>query len=83
MRAIVFLLLIILVFLIIRFGLQKINQIRAQQNKERQQADIESQEMVKCAATGVHLPKSEAIQKGELFFCSEEHLKEYLEKHPD
>jgi uncharacterized protein len=32
------------------------------------------QDMVRCNACGVHLPKSEAATKGGEFFCSQEHL---------
>jgi len=33
-----------------------------------------SMEMVKCEACGLNLPKSEALEKKELWYCSKEHL---------
>jgi len=38
--------------------------------------------MKKCAHCGMHLPQSEALQHKELYFCSAEHQKVYLEQHP-
>lgn len=83
MRAIYFLLLIVLAFLIIRFVLQRVRVIRAKQNAEMSaQAHaqkVAEQKMVICEHCRVHLPQNEAIQKGELFYCSEEH---YRAEHP-
>ncbi|MDH2915569.1 MAG: PP0621 family protein [Gallionella sp.] len=36
-----------------------------------------SEDMVRCAQCGVHLPKSEAIQSSGNLFCSEAHRREY------
>jgi len=33
-----------------------------------------SMEMVKCEACGLNLPKSEALEKKGLWYCSKEHL---------
>jgi len=35
-----------------------------------------SEDMVRCAQCGVHLPKSEAITSGGKFFCGEAHRRE-------
>ncbi len=40
-----------------------------------------SEEMKKCAHCGVHLPKNEAIEEDDLYFCSKEHKNAHLEKH--
>ncbi|MDG6778153.1 PP0621 family protein [Thiomicrorhabdus sp. zzn3] len=87
MRAIVFLLFVILVFLILRFTLNRIIEIR-RQNREKnasqtQQASSlnpEEQPMVRCAECGVHLPQSEAYFDGQHTFCSEGHMQAYHRK---
>jgi uncharacterized protein len=37
-----------------------------------------SEDMVRCAYCGVHLPESESIANEDNFFCSNEHLHKYL-----
>ena len=89
MRAIIFLILVVLVFLVVRFILNRMSEIR----EKRFQADLEaegegnrdseqtSEVMVQCAFCGVHLPQSEAIKEGENTFCSQDHKKAF-EKSP-
>jgi uncharacterized protein len=31
--------------------------------------------MVACARCGIHLPESEALKKGDLYFCCREHMR--------
>lgn len=38
-----------------------------------------SEDMVRCAHCGVHLPESESIANEDDFFCSNEHLHKHLE----
>jgi len=88
-RAIVFLLFVVLVFLIARFVLNRVIQIR---EKQRQQ-DIQEQkaeqakennhpeEMIRCAECGVHLPQAEAYYDGKDTFCSEGHMQKYHAEH--
>lgn len=83
-RAIVFLLFVILVFLIIRFTLNRVIEIRAKNQekamaKNRQATATESQPMVRCALCGIHLPQSEAYFDGQHTFCSEGHMREFHE----
>lgn len=33
----------------------------------------EVEDMVRCAHCGVHLPRSESVKGGELFYCGSEH----------
>lgn len=88
MRAIVFLLFVVLIFLIVRFTLNRIIEIREKQRAEelkkqkQEQNPVEenTQEMVRCALCGVHLPQSEAYYDGKDTFCSEGHMNEYHEK---
>lgn len=93
MRAILFLILVVLVFLIFRFTLNRIIEIRDRQNAEKlktnntnpsdenQDEKNSSQQMVRCAHCGVHLPQSEAYYDGKDTFCSEGHMQEYHEQH--
>jgi uncharacterized protein len=39
-----------------------------------------SEDMVRCAQCGVHLPKSEATASGGKFFCGEAHRREHESK---
>jgi len=39
-----------------------------------------SEDMVRCAQCGVHLPKSEATTSASKFFCGESHRREYESK---
>lgn len=90
MRAIIFLLLVVLVFLIVRFTLNRIIEIREKQNlaEQKRQAMQEkedksknvSQEMVRCAFCGVHVPQSEAYFDGKDTFCSEGHMSRFHEE---
>ena len=83
MRAIIFLLLVILVFLVVRFTINRIIEIREQQKREainkaeKHQAESPSQEMVRCALCGVHVPQSEAYYDGKDTFCSEGHMAKF------
>jgi uncharacterized protein len=36
-----------------------------------------SQKMVKCSHCGVHVAEIESLQKGNLFFCSQQHLDDF------
>lgn len=85
MRAIVFLLFIILVFLVVRFTLNRIIEIREQNRQQaltesEKNASTTSRSMVRCAECGVHLPQSEAYFDGTDTFCSEGHMKIFRQK---
>ncbi len=85
MRAIIFLLFVILVFLVIRFTLNRIIEIRAKnpppkQNETQPEGAIESEAMVQCALCSVHLPQSIAYFDGKDTFCSEGHMQEFQNK---
>ena len=36
--------------------------------------DALTEDMVRCAQCGVHLPKSESISSGDIYYCSKDHL---------
>ena len=85
MRAIIFLLLVVLVFLVVRFILNRMSEIRekrfqadlAAEGEENSDSEQSAEVMVKCAFCGVHLPQSEALKEGENTFCSQEHKKAF------
>ncbi|NPA71403.1 MAG: hypothetical protein GXO35_01115 [Gammaproteobacteria bacterium] len=81
MRAIIFLLLVVLVFFIVRFVLNRIIEIREAQNSAAEQDHSETtpltEDMVRCAECGVHLPQSEAYYDGQDTFCSEGHMRAF------
>ncbi|GAB6070088.1 PP0621 family protein [Thiomicrorhabdus hydrogeniphila] len=89
MRAIVFLLFIILVYFIARFTLNRIIEIREkqrqealkQEQKDNPEQEEQPQEMVRCAQCGVHLPQAEAYYDGKDTFCSEGHMNQYHQEH--
>ncbi|GKT12041.1 MAG: hypothetical protein ISEC1_P1015 [Thiomicrorhabdus sp.] len=84
MRAIVFLLLVVLVFLIIRFVLNRIIEIRSKLREAEGHLEDSSQSrpetMVKCAFCSVHLPESSAYHEGDDAFCSQAHMQEFKDK---
>ena len=85
MRAIVFLLFVVLVFFIIRFTLNRVIQIR-EKNKHQTESKKENFEgapteaMVRCALCGIHLPQSDAYYDGKDTFCSEGHMQTFHEE---
>lgn len=39
----------------------------------RRSRELDAHSMVRCAHCGLHIPETEALRDGELFFCSTEH----------
>lgn len=54
--------------------------MRAQTPRHKHDAPASSEEMVRCAQCGVHLPKSESILAGGSFYCSDAHRREHTSK---
>ena len=88
MRALLFFILIIVIFVGIRFTLKRINQIKAE-NAESEEVEKESEPepMVTCAECQLNLPKSEALMiqstspdEAVIYACSEAHLKQLEDK---
>lgn len=46
----------------------------------KQDVSDSSEEMVRCAKCGVHLPKSESILAGGNFYCSDAHRREHTSR---
>lgn len=90
MRALLFFVLVVIVFLLIRFVFKRIDQFRqndlmSDSNDETPQP--QEQAMVRCEQCGVHLPQGDAISveantveghNALLYFCSKEHLETYI-----
>lgn len=51
--------------------------IRAYRKKTQQQDVTATEDMVRCAHCGVHLPKGESVQADGRYFCSAEHRDAY------
>jgi uncharacterized protein len=62
---------VIVVYLLLR-------SMRAQAPKR--DATASSEEMVRCAQCGVHVPRSESILAGGNFYCSDAHRREHTSK---
>ncbi|WP_019556533.1 PP0621 family protein [Thiomicrorhabdus arctica] len=82
MRAIVFLLFVVLIFFIIRFILNRVIQIREHnkklaEDKKGSLAENTTEAMVRCALCDIHLPQSEAYYDGKDTFCSEGHMHKF------
>ncbi|MBW9263497.1 MAG: hypothetical protein K1564_18180 [Candidatus Thiodiazotropha sp. (ex. Lucinisca nassula)] len=56
------------IYLIIR---HLVRQRSIEQNATR---EVKSVESVACAHCGLHLPKTEAVEKKGIYYCSKEHL---------
>lgn len=95
MRALLFLLFIIIVFVIIRFTLKRINQFRAERQAEddaeaqqnmAEETPAEPEKIVACAQCDLRLPENEAlvevVAEKTHYFCCEAHLADYIKQHP-
>lgn len=51
--------------------------IRSYRKQTPQQDKLSTEDMVRCAHCGVHLPKGESVQADGRFFCSAEHRDAY------
>lgn len=100
MRALLLLIIAFGVFLLVRFIMKRVNEIRrdeieAEHKAQQQTLSHNTERMVTCAECGVRLPESEAIPLAHhsenstdannkpIVFCSQEHKRQYLEKHPE
>ena len=82
MKALLFFIIIFLVFIAIKFVLKRVNAIRTEnteQENETQQTEEPPKKMVSCQQCGVHLPLNDALQitsidsKEILYACCKEH----------
>ncbi|UCD67745.1 MAG: hypothetical protein JSW48_13090 [Betaproteobacteria bacterium] len=63
-------LLLIAVFIIAYMAIK--NGVR-RRDWQRQASGAITEDMVRCKLCGVHLPRSESLEFGDEYFCSEEH----------
>jgi uncharacterized protein len=56
-------------------------------HRRRADRDVQSpvappaEDMVGCAQCGVHIPRKDALESGQRYFCSGEHEREFRDKH--
>jgi uncharacterized protein len=66
--------------LVVVYWLWKAYKRKARRSSSRAAAAA-AEDMVRCAQCGVHLPRSESLANGELFYCTPEHRR--LHQKPD
>ncbi len=64
--------LLLVIGLIVVYWLFKAYKIRTRRGP-RDPAARAGEDMVRCAQCGVHLPRSESLPSGQVFYCSAEH----------
>ncbi len=82
MKALLFFIFIIIIFLVLKAALKRINKFRAEQQvqNELDAKKATTEKMVTCHSCGVHIPQAEAlavtVKDGEKakYACSKEHL---------
>jgi uncharacterized protein len=60
----------LIIWLLYRMIYRMLNKPKAQEQVARQEP---SRDMVKCAHCGIHIPKSEALERDGKAYCSPEH----------
>ena len=66
MKYVVLVVVILAAYVIIKSHLKKVE-------RSRQDRPARDEDMVRCVQCGVHLPRSESVMSGELFYCSPDH----------
>ena len=66
MKYVVLVLVILVAYFIIKSHLKKVE-------RSRHERPARDEDMVRCVHCGVHLPRSESVMSGELFYCSPDH----------
>lgn len=54
--------------------------LKRYRNSMQQPRRGSAEDMVRCAACGVHLPKSDSVSKNDLYYCSVAHLEQHHER---
>ena len=66
MKYVILIVVVLVAYFIISSHLKKVG--RARENRA-----VTDEDMVRCVHCGVHLPRSESVMSGELFYCSPDH----------
>ncbi len=66
MKYVILAVVIVLAYFIIKSHLKKVE-------RSRDRRALKDEDMVRCVQCGVHLPRSESVMSGELFYCSPDH----------
>ena len=73
--------LVLVVVLVAAYWIFKSYKRKSGMPGQRGRRGHEPEDMVRCAQCGVHLPRSESVVAGEVFFCTPEHRR--LHQKPD
>ena len=72
---------VILLVIVFVYWFFKVHKSRLQPPDERPRAaGGSSEDMVRCAQCGVHLPRSESLMSGRVFYCTPEHRRLHQKK---
>jgi uncharacterized protein len=63
----------IVLFLVLAFVVYVVIKAAARRNRPPSAGDSPPEPMVACKRCGVNLPRSEALEEGGRYYCSEEH----------
>ena len=72
--------LLLALVIVVVYGLYRAHKRKAGRSSWRA-GGAAAEDMVRCAQCGVHLPRSESLMNGELFYCTPEHRR--LHRTPD
>jgi uncharacterized protein len=74
-----YLVVIIVVLFVYWFFKAHTRRARASDEKPRAAAGS-AEDMVRCAQCGVHLPRSESLMAGRVFYCTPEHRRQHQQR---
>ncbi|WP_319379840.1 PP0621 family protein [Thiomicrorhabdus sp.] len=74
MRTLLLLALVIVLFILVRFTMNRIIEIRNRRLEEEEPVVSAEEKIVACHHCGLRIPESEALFDGQNHYCSQEHL---------
>ncbi|MBF6058454.1 MULTISPECIES: PP0621 family protein [Thiomicrorhabdus] len=74
MRTLLLLALVIVLFILVRFTLNRVIEIRNKSLQDEEPQSPAEEKIVACHHCGLRIPESEAQFDGEHYYCSREHL---------
>jgi uncharacterized protein len=66
LKYVILVLLIVVAYFVVQAHLRKVG-------RSRDAKALKDEDMVRCVQCGVHLPRSESVMSGDLFYCSPDH----------
>jgi uncharacterized protein len=73
LKYIVLVLVLLIAYAIIKSHLKKVD-------RTRNDSSTRDEDMVRCVHCGVHLPRSESVMSGDLFYCTPDHRRLHQSK---